>query len=998
MPVRKNTPSLAKLTPPQLPRVLERHRLFQDLDRLREPHRVIWIQGPPGAGKTTLVASYLKARKLRSLWYQMDEGDVDPGTWFHYLSLGMKQLVPRYKKPLPSLQPEYLPGIAVFTRRFFEQLYSRLKTPGVVVFDNYQEVGAEEAVHELVHVALRTIPEGTTVILMSRTHPPATFARLQAEQQLAIVTPDTLKLTLQETKALLHLRGGASGPQGKPGQAERLYHRTQGWLAGVVLLVSHNDSDEPAAPTAETQDVAPVVFDYFASQVFTQQPKERQEFLLHTAFFPSMTTPMAEQVTGIPEAKHYLSELARSQYFTVRHGEEDFLYQYHPLFRQFLQARIQEAWKSDDIQALQRKTAEILKQYGRYHEAFTLFHGIKDVAEVVNLILEHAPRLLTEGRSQTVEQWISNLPESVKGQHPWVLFWLAQCQVLTNPNLGADTFEQAFNLFQNGKDTLGVYSAWCGVVEAIIRTWERLPRLKQWIDLLPKLKAQYDAYPNHEIEARVTVNMFNALVWCRLDDPTIYEWEAKAIEVVEHIPDVNASIPVLCFLHTFRTHLGEIDTGEMLLQTVKDLMSQGSLSPFSQAMFYVCEAVQGWLTVDLDRCTRAVDKGLVLADEFGLAFVYLPLLDQGITAELLSGNVSSARSLAKKHWDIAQHLSGLNKATSHQMLGWVAFVEGDLEEALYHIKNALQLFHAENHLFLYGFGLCMLGQLQVERGQFDVAQNNILELEKIISRYPSHLLQAYLWMLKALCHYANDSSTKAEDCLCEWLAVSRTHKIVVSQLSMRYLYSRLFLKALEAGIEVECVRGLIGKMNLVPEHPLLTSDTWPWPVRVYTLGRFILMGEAGAIQFGRKVPKTPLALLKLLIALGGKAVSQNQVTEWLWPDADGDAAYRSLITTLSRLRKLLKNEDAILFSDGTLSINSSICWVDSLSFQHLIRQSEIEAQQGNSAKSRELAERASELYKGEFLPHNDESWVLPIREHLHKQHVSLTEHVQCSLS
>src|SRR5262245_45941077 len=56
---------LAKLTAPALPRVLERTRLFRSLDRaIRNP--ITWIVGPPGAGKTTPVASYLKARRRRS--------------------------------------------------------------------------------------------------------------------------------------------------------------------------------------------------------------------------------------------------------------------------------------------------------------------------------------------------------------------------------------------------------------------------------------------------------------------------------------------------------------------------------------------------------------------------------------------------------------------------------------------------------------------------------------------------------------------------------------------------------------------------------------------------------------------------------------------------------------------------------------------------------------------------------------------------------------------
>ena len=67
-------PSIAKLTRPRLHRVLERRRLFTLLDE-RGHSPVVWIAGPPGAGKTALAASYVAASKRANVWYQVDRGD-----------------------------------------------------------------------------------------------------------------------------------------------------------------------------------------------------------------------------------------------------------------------------------------------------------------------------------------------------------------------------------------------------------------------------------------------------------------------------------------------------------------------------------------------------------------------------------------------------------------------------------------------------------------------------------------------------------------------------------------------------------------------------------------------------------------------------------------------------------------------------------------------------------------------------------------------------------
>jgi len=133
---------IAKITRPVITEVFPRVRLFKLLDTGRK-RPVIWIAGPPGCGKTTLVSSYLDARKLPCLWYQIDEGDADPATFFYYLGLAAKIASPYKRKPLPFLTPEYLQGISTFTLRYFENLYDRLNIPCMQVFDYYQDVLAE---------------------------------------------------------------------------------------------------------------------------------------------------------------------------------------------------------------------------------------------------------------------------------------------------------------------------------------------------------------------------------------------------------------------------------------------------------------------------------------------------------------------------------------------------------------------------------------------------------------------------------------------------------------------------------------------------------------------------------------------------------------------------------------------------------------------------------------------------------------------------------------
>jgi hypothetical protein len=82
----RKPPALAKITPPRLHDVLARTRLFDALDAALQPP-VAWLSAQPGAGKTTLVATYLQARTRRVLWYQVDDGDADAASFIYHLRL-----------------------------------------------------------------------------------------------------------------------------------------------------------------------------------------------------------------------------------------------------------------------------------------------------------------------------------------------------------------------------------------------------------------------------------------------------------------------------------------------------------------------------------------------------------------------------------------------------------------------------------------------------------------------------------------------------------------------------------------------------------------------------------------------------------------------------------------------------------------------------------------------------------------------------------------------
>jgi len=209
------------------------------------------------------------------------------------------------------------------------------------------------------------------------------------------------------------------------------------------------------------------------------------------------------------------------------------------------------------------------------------------------------------------------------------------------------------------------------------------------------------------------------------------------------------------------------------------------------------------------------------------------------------------------------------------------------------------------------------------------------------------------------------------------------------------IMAALCKKALEAGVEIEYVQNFIRSYNLFPEKPYVEIGEWPWPVKIHTLGKFEIVLNGTPAQFSGKEQRKPLQMLKLLVALGGRQVNEEQITDLLWPDADGDQAHSAFSTTLSRLRRLIGCDKAIEIHGGKASLDPRYCWVDVWAFEDIFGQV-IQMLEGMGETGRresreseniiQLAERAIRMYGGKFLPDEEnQSWVLPLRERLKKR-------------
>jgi len=555
----RRPPIPAKLTRPALSSVLLRERLFTRLDDARAA-KGVWISAPPGAGKTTLLASYLDRRGLPCLWYQSDAGDGDVATFFYYLGLGGRQAAPRARRSLPLFTPEHAAGLPAFSRRFFRELCARLKPPCLLVFDNYQDVPADSRVHEALREGLEGIPQGVQVAVLSRSSPPQELARHRANQSLALMQWDELRLTGEEAANFACLRGAT-----KPAPAA--LERAQGWAAGLVLLLE-GGSDAPAE-TQMSQAAPEAVFDYFAGEIFRRAERKTQDFLMESAFLPRMSPLTAVALTARHDAERILEDLARSNYFTTRHYQPQRHYQYHPLFREFLLARARESYAEHRLEALQTDAAKLLEESGMVDDAAELYREAQDWEGLARITLASAPQLTRQGRVETVRRWLDALPASVVENSPWLLYWAGECRIMSDAPASRPWFERALAAFRERRDATGVFLSWIREVASFrLDPTADMRLLDPWIELFDDLLREYHEFPSPEIEAGATVSMLLVLIQSQPQNLAMRRWEQRAVALLQAKLSPTAKVELGVLLLIYHCMMGDYAQATLELETV----------------------------------------------------------------------------------------------------------------------------------------------------------------------------------------------------------------------------------------------------------------------------------------------------------------------------------------------------------------------------------------------------------------------------------------------
>ena len=225
------------------------------------------------------------------------------------------------------------------------------------------------------------------------------LARLKASGRVSELGPADLAFSPAECAACLRL---VRGREPDAGEVEGLLAATEGWPLGVALAAAAGPGAGPLP--ARGRDA---IFGYLAEEVFDRLGPELKQQLLDASIVDELDAEL-ETALGLPES--FRAQLQAAGLFVRPVGSA---YALHPLFRDFLRARLAAQGDPERLSGLHLRVAGALASSGRTPEAIERWLRGEDYESAANAIAANGIPLAATA-PESVARWLDRLPADLR--------------------------------------------------------------------------------------------------------------------------------------------------------------------------------------------------------------------------------------------------------------------------------------------------------------------------------------------------------------------------------------------------------------------------------------------------------------------------------------------------------------------------------------------------------------------------------------------------------
>lgn len=398
-----NLPFLAtKLQPPRRVRgVIARPRLEALL--VGDGSRLLTlIKAPAGSGKTTLALSWsdaLVAGGACVAWLSIDSDDDEPERFFVYLAAALDRARAGGGRVDRELERAPVRSLEAMIATIVAGLEDEAKE--VFLFlDDYHLITSEE-IHARIGTLLERAPENFHLIILGRLEPPIWLAAYRARGQVLEIDGSALRFEVDETAQLVRHGGYEELPAE---DVSVLNSITEGWVAGLrAVMLSLREHAEPGRFLRRLSGLSRPISGLFAD-LLDQLPQELSDFILQVSVVDRVSGTLAEALTGRSDGHAMLVRIEKQQLFLGILDPDGLWFAFHPLFREYLQRRLQVRLGAD-VSMLHRRAATWHATRELWSDAIRHALAAGDAKLALGWIDQCAMRLVARGDIFTLMSW-----------------------------------------------------------------------------------------------------------------------------------------------------------------------------------------------------------------------------------------------------------------------------------------------------------------------------------------------------------------------------------------------------------------------------------------------------------------------------------------------------------------------------------------------------------------------------------------------------------------
>ncbi|MEF8942411.1 MAG: BTAD domain-containing putative transcriptional regulator [Desulfohalobiaceae bacterium] len=907
-------------------------------------------------------------------------------------------------------------------RDWSRALFDRISSPIRVTFDGLDRLPEESESFHFLRVMLEAAPENVKFLLVSRREPPLPQQDWQIKQRAFFLHNKDLAFTYQETRSFLHQHCGLHC---KAEQVKKVWHATEGWVGGLVILSQVLRSSE--RPNSELTRLEGLpdrfqaeVFLYFAQEIFAHLSEENARILLCSSVFREITPQFLDTLLNMTGSAKLLQELASRNLFVhaVYDADQGWLYSYHQLFREFLQSMWQERFSAAERKKFLLLAAKAFARKNSLKSAVDFFLQAEEPFLAASVLAVLGREMMQAGRNRDLAQMLHRFPERVIQAKPWLLLLRAYSRHYSHTAENIPDLQKAEGLFRRTGNTRGLMLALGYLMEAVMLLGRDPVSIHSLLargeDLLSGM--DFSELPRDQAFLWLQMGFAHSL---RGEDPRKgYRASQNALMLARKIKDRPLEIQTLINSIIPLTFLGEHSLANRLRDQVEGMLQKTNY-PELEALFLKTwsELVLFGGHLDLDLAARLMEQLQERIERLGLLYLHAPALYSEFAYSMYAGDADKAEQIGNRLREFSNATdNSYGKGFCSILLGLLAYRQRQWNQARESIEAGLEIFRLpaaqsplHDHEFSIGAGLVHmhLSNWQQAEGLLKRSLQHFTSISNQLSRTEALLSLALLYEKKGAREKALEQLESGLHIASAW---QFTHFVIISPMDQ----VSLCLLALEAGskeakdyaahlLQTGLSETVAAEEPWLMNHPHKQVRKTIYEVvrsrhrrnrpRVYiqSLGRFRVWVGGQLLSDSDWEGNQAQNLLKALVALASdKPVRREFMIDELWSESSPGAGEKTFKVALHRLRRTLEPDMSsrfgssyILLKHGALSLDSELCRTDIQDFQMLCRETRDQLQSGETQKALRTLQAADSLYQGDFLPDEPEKdWAREVRERL----------------